>query len=490
MSDTRRPSPTPFCGFGRDEHGRRIVPESATNVLVSGPSGIGKTSTVLAPAAVLWTAGPVVIVGPKDDLMELVMQRRYGPSALIDLRPDYEADYPGVEQLSFDPTKLISTPDQAVTIANTMMAMSAVGMGSGADQVSDAGIWESNSETPLAALLYAASPPGRDQRGGKGGGIDWILHAVNNTKVTPKNQNPSTAPGWQYAAEIVKRHGDPAGLLFSEALNATLEMDPKQRDSIALTVRKAVMPWMRLSMRGVHYPVFDETFLDDPTATLYVLTPAEGSIAGAAVTLLDFLIRLWRAKTSRKEMSHRLLIVVDEAANVAPMPALRRYISEGRGLGVNLMLAVQASSQLETVYGSAYMRELRDTFPGALIMFGAPEMEFLQRAEEWEGQTTRRQETFDQVSSQKSVSSHLGSTLDYRRLLPQNRNHARLVRLGTAGELTELEKWESFVEIYDKAIQRILKEPTTPQVRQSMWGRLAERHRQFRAASTVAAGTR
>lgn len=481
MSAARRPPPTPFCGFSRDDEGRRIVPESATNVLVSGPSGIGKTSTVLAPAAVLWTAGPVVIVGPKDDLMELVMQRRYGPSALIDLRPDYDADYPGVEQLSFDPTKLISTPDQAFTIANTMMAMSAVGMGSGADQVSDAGIWESNSETPLAAMLYAASPPGRNQRGGNGGGIDWILHAVNNTKVTPTNQTIPTDPGWEAAAEIVKRLP-----LFSEALKATLQMDPKQRDSIALTVRKAVMPWMRLSMRGVSYPSFDETFLDDPTATLYVLTPAEGSIAGAAVTLLDFLIRLWRAKTSRKEMSHRLLIVVDEAANVAPMPALRRYISEGRGLGVNLMLAVQASSQLETVYGSAYMRELRDTFPGALIMFGAPEMEFLQRAEEWEGQTTRRQETFDQVSSQKSVSSHLGSTLDYRRLLPQNRNCARLVRLGTAGELTELERWEAFVEIYDKAIQRILKEPTTPQVRQSMWGRLAERHRQFKAAATVA----
>ncbi|MFV8055070.1 type IV secretory system conjugative DNA transfer family protein [Mycobacterium sp. 48b] len=485
MSETHRPPPTPFCGFARDDNGRRIVPESATNVLVSGPSGIGKTSTVLAPAAVLWTAGPVVIVGPKDDLMELVMQRRYGPSALIDLRPDYEADYPGVEQLSFDPTKLIGTPDQAFTIANTMMAMSAVGMGSGADQVSDAGIWESNSETPLAAMLYAASPPGRNQRGGNGGGIDWILHAVNNTKVTPKNQQIPTDPGWEAAAEIVKRLP-----LFSEALKATLEMDPKQRDSIALTVRKAVMPWMRLSMRGVHYPAFDETFLADPTATLYVLTPAEGSIAGAAVTLLDFLIRLWRAKTSRKEMSHRLLIVVDEAANVAPMPALRRYISEGRGLGVNLMLAVQASSQLETVYGSAYMRELRDTFPGALVMFGAPEMEFLQRAEEWEGQTTRRQETFDQVSSQKTVSSHLGSTLDYRRLLPQNRSHARLVRLGTAGELTELEKWEAFVEIYDKAIQRILKQPTTPQVRQSMWGRLAERHRQFKAASNIAAGAR
>jgi hypothetical protein len=76
------------------------------------------------------------------------------------------------------------------------------------------------------------------------------------------------------------------------------------------------------------------------------------------------------------------------------------------------------------------MNELRDTFPSALIMFGVPEMEFLQRADEWEGQSARRQETFDQVSGHKTLLSHLGSTLEYRRLLPPNRDHARLIRLG------------------------------------------------------------
>ena len=44
----------------------------------------------------LW-GGPAVVVSSKDDLLQLVMQRRYGPKALIDLRPDYDADYPGVD---------------------------------------------------------------------------------------------------------------------------------------------------------------------------------------------------------------------------------------------------------------------------------------------------------------------------------------------------------------------------------------------------------
>ena len=149
-----KPPPTPYCGFDRDEEGRRTMAASAAHVLVSAPTETGKTRRILAPATVLW-GGPAVVVSSKDDLFQLVMQRRYGPAALIDLRPDYDAAYQGVTMMSFDPTKLIDTPDQAVTAANTMMQMSAVGLGSGVDQVSDAGIWESNSEGPLAAMLYA-----------------------------------------------------------------------------------------------------------------------------------------------------------------------------------------------------------------------------------------------------------------------------------------------------------------------------------------------
>ena len=191
------------------------------------------------PAAVLW-GGPAVVVSSKDDLFQLVMERRYGPKALIDLRPDYDADYPGVDMMSFDPTKLISTPDQAVTAANTMMQMSAVGLGSGIDQVSDGGIWESNTEGPLAAMLYAASPKGNNA------GIEWVLLAVDNMRLEDPNSQMSLEPGWQMAADIVSNMP-----LFHNALMRTLLMDHRQRDSIALTMRKAVMPWMRLALRGI-----------------------------------------------------------------------------------------------------------------------------------------------------------------------------------------------------------------------------------------------
>ncbi|WP_224182438.1 type IV secretory system conjugative DNA transfer family protein [Mycobacterium avium] len=446
--------------------------EGACHLLVSAPTETGKTRSVLAPATVLW-GGPAVCVSSKDDLMWLVCQRRWGPKQVIDLRPDYSPVYPPDAQVrSFDPTAMISTPDQAVTAANTMMQMSAVGLGSGIDQVSDAGIWEANTEAVLAAMLYAASPCGH------GKGIEWVLLAVDNME---KNDKDPDAPGWYSAARQV------ASLpLFRNALMRTLAMDPRQRDSIALTMRKAVTPWMRLVLRGITAPCFNESFLADPDATLFILVPAEGSIAGAAVTLLDDLVRSWRGKTARKEMMHRLLMVIDEATNVAPMPALRHYVSEGRGLGVNLLLSVQASCQFDVVYGSAYARALRATFPAALIMYGADEMEMLQRGEQWSRETTRRQESFDQATGGKTLSSQLGPSLDYRRLLPQNRGEARLLRRGTAGITTELPDWQEFIAKYDRAVKTLLRQYNSASVDKpaTMWDWAIERHR--RAAKAIA----
>lgn len=461
----------PYCGFCRDdESGKLVLAEAPAHVLVSAPTETGKTTGVLTPAAVLW-GGPAVCVSSKDDLMWLVSQRRWGPKQVIDLRPDYSPVYPGdVALRSFDPTALISSPDQAVTTATTMMQMSAVGFGSGIDQVSDGGIWEANTEAPLAAMLYAASAPnGAGFPGGNGKGIEWVLLAVDNVR---ENDTSPSAPGWHSAARQVSSLP-----LFRNALQRTLDMDTKQRDSIALGMRKAVTPWMRLALRGSTAPTFDESFLDQPDATLFILAPTEGSIAGAAVTLLEHLVRRWKAKTARKEMLHRLLIMIDEAANVAPMPYLRRHVSEGRGLGVNLLLSVQASSQFDTIYGTSYARELRDTFPAALIMYGAAEMEMLQRAEQWSRQTTRRQETFDQASGAKTLSSQLGSSLDYRRLLPQNRGEARLLKRGTPGVITELPPWATFLERYDTAIKKLLGQPNLDQQEpRSLWEWVAQRH--------------
>lgn len=362
---------------------------------------------------------------------------------MVDMRPIAAAVYPaGVQPFVYDPTSSIFTPHEALTTAETIMQMATVGFGSGADQVSDGGIWESQAAGPLAALLYAASPAGSN------GGMEWVLKAVDNI-----DPNRRMEPGWHLAAALCHRFE-----VLALGMLRILDMEPRQRDSVAITMRKAITPWLRTSFTVDLTEKFDPAFLDDPQATLFVLSPADGTVAGAAVTLLDALVRRWREKTASRAPMERLLMIIDELPNTAPIPSLRRIVGEGRGLGINLMAAVQATSQLDTVYGTTYADELRDIFPAAVIMYGAREVELLTAAEQWSGLTTRRPQSYDQADGRKSLSSDLGAGLRWEELLPPNRDHARLLVRGTVGSAVEIPDWTVFCARYDTAARAVLEQ--------------------------------
>jgi type IV secretion system protein VirD4 len=423
-----------------------FVPRTAPHCLISAPTESGKSRRLLAPACALW-GGPVVQVSSKDDVMQLTMQRRFGPKALIDFRPIISPVYPmGVELMVYDPTSNIDTPYEALTVAETIMQMATVGMGSGADQVSDGGVWESQAAGPLAAFLYAASPSGN------GMGMEWVLKAVDNLEVT---EAAARQPSWVQAAALCSRYE-----VLAIGMTRILGMEPRQRDSVAITMRKAITPWLRTTLMMAGHAdltrVFDPAFLDDPTATLFVLAPADGTVAGAAVTLIDSLIRRWREKTSRCEQMHRLLLAIDELPNTAPLPSLRRIVGEGRGLGINLLAVVQASAQNDTVYGQVYAQELREIFPANVIMYGAHEEALLARTEDWSGLTFRRTESYGQADGHKSLSTDFGPVLRWQELLPPDPEHARLLLRGGLGHCVEIPDWTRFKAYYDQASAALL----------------------------------
>ncbi|PBA03700.1 type IV secretory system conjugative DNA transfer family protein [Mycobacterium avium] len=440
---------TPYCGFMRRfVKGREMlyVPRTAAHCLISAPTESGKSRRLLAPASTLW-GGPVVQVSSKDDVMQNTMERRFGPKGLIDFRPVVRPVYPdGVEAMAYDPTTTIDTPLQALTIAETIMQMATVGMGSGADQVSDGGVWESQAAGPLAAFLYAASPQGNRQ------GMEWVLRAVDNLDTTPEG---ASQPGWLQAAAICSRYE-----VLAIGMTRILGMEPRQRDSVAITMRKAITPWLRTALMAAGTTdltkVFDPSFLDQPNATLFVLAPADGTVAGAAVTLIDSLVRRWREKTSQREQMHRLLLAIDELPNTAPLPGLRRIVGEGRGLGINLLAVVQDSCQNDTVYGPTYAQELRAIFPANIIMYGAHEELLMNRTEDWSGLTFRRTESYGQADGHKGLNTDFGPSLKWQELLPPDAEHARLLIRGGLGHCVEIPDWTRFKAHYDQACAALL----------------------------------
>ena len=453
---------SPYCGLTYNAAGQPQLADSAPHVCISAPTRTGKTRRILAPAAVLHP-GPAVCVSSKEDLAELVLTRRsFGTTGLVDLRPEKTLVWPaGVRPMVTDPTRAIRNGDDALTVAETMLATAGVGFGgaSSGQTVAAGGLWETQAAPPLACLLYAASPEANNL------GMPWVLEAVGNLGINPEEDKSPAAqgkPSWLTAYALCP-YTD-----LAEPLLAVLGMDARMRDSVKITASKAVTPWIRLGLMArdaamalsavemLSIESFDITMLDEPDATLFVLAPNTGTVAGAAVALIDSIIRHFRRKTANHQLDHRLLLELDEVCNSCPLPNLLTYVGESAGLGVNILATVQASSHFDVVYGPKYADALRDIFPGTLIMYGAHERHLLEQSSHWLGEATRRTESYEQNSGSRSQSSQFGQIIGWQELLPQSREEAQLLQRGTAGQRVQIPDWNEFVKIFDQAVSRRL----------------------------------
>ena len=132
------------------------------------------------------------------------------------------------------------------------------------------------------------------------------------------------------------------------------------------TVTKVLTAWLRTAARDRALPTLDLSFLDDPHATVYLLTPADGTVAPQAITLMDQLINRQRVKVAQWEEYARIGMYLDEVTNT-PLPRLPQYLAESRGLGVSICFAAQASSQLDAVYGPLQGRAIRTIVAGRTV---------------------------------------------------------------------------------------------------------------------------
>jgi type IV secretion system protein VirD4 len=226
-------------------------------------------------------------------------------------------------------------------------------------------------------------------------------------------------------------------------------MVDKQRDSVKMTVTKALTAWLRTSIRDRALPIFDPAVLDERDTTLYILSPSDGTVAPLAVTLMEQLIRRQRSKVAQRERYPRVGMFLDELPNT-PLPKILQYFAEARGLGVSICAAAQASSQLDVVYGALQGRAIRDVVPATLIMHGAHEEELMRSAAFWAGKTTRSHHSYDHNADGKTTSRQFGNTLEPEELMPRHVGEARLLARGTPGQMVELLEWTDFVDYLDQ----------------------------------------
>jgi type IV secretion system protein VirD4 len=433
---------TPFGGWVTDHRLGRLVPlETAPHILGLAPPGTGKTRRWLAQSAVLWP-GPAVVSSSKDDLMQMVSSRRWGAAMLLDLRPITAPTYTrDIITCRYDPTSLITTLEDAQAAAETLLSTSSIGFGgTQARPAADNGMWENLAFAPLTCLLYAASPSAT------GLGMTWMLEAAENANAPqqwPRGTQVSTDPSWVTAAHWSDNP------LFQARVRGILNMVDKQRDSVKMTVTKCLTPWLRTSTRDHNLPDLDPALLDAAASTLYVLSPADGTVAPMAVTLMEQLIRRQRTKVAQWEQYPRVGMFLDELPNT-PLPKILQYFAEARGLGVTICAAAQASSQLDVVYGALQGKAIRDVVPATLIMYGAHEEDLLRAAAFWGGKTTRSHHSYDHNHDATATARQFGNAFEPEELSPRNLGQARLLVRGTPGQLVDLIDWTDFVEYLDE----------------------------------------
>ncbi|MGN0094850.1 MAG: type IV secretory system conjugative DNA transfer family protein [Corynebacterium sp.] len=432
--ETYTPPPTPYGGLVKDRKGRedRLVPaETAPHLLVSGPSGVGKSRRVLGPGILAW-GGPVVAVSSKPDLIDLCLERRLErPGAvdrtfILDLSGEVPDDVlpDGVQRVVVDPVALITSDDDALDMASILSQSGAAGSGDGKGGGGSA-FWENISLGPLAAILRAA---GED-------GMSWARAAISRIETPEEKVGDLDYPSW---ANAVGRLEATSPLLTTE-LRSAGELDGRMRDSVAVTMKNAVAPWLRSTVVGTG----DETpfvpdMLSHKSATLFIVAPATGVAAGAAVGCVDFISKRWRANQTEKERLPRLLMCVDELCNTMPWKKLPTVVTESRAMGIHLLVAVQATSQFAKRYGSDGMTELRQVFPATLILTGAAEKDMLEQAAWWGGKTEKTKTSTDGQGRQ-SQSAEMVDTTAATDLLPRSINEGRLLRGRRPGESTHKE---------------------------------------------------
>ena len=275
--------------------------------------------------------------------------------------------------------------------------------------------------------------------------MDWTLEASENLDAPPVNGRYQTTFD---RGGPPPRRGRVIGCLRRGSARCWTWM-PSNGIRCKMTVTKVLTAWLLTAQRDRALPALELSFFDDCDATLYLLTPADGTVAAQAIVLMDQLINRQRTKVAQWEEFSRIGLFLDEITNT-PIPRLPQYLAESRGLGCAICFAAQAGSQLDAIYGPLQGKAIRDVTPAALIMYGSHERDVMESAAFWSGKATRSHQSYDHNSDNKNTSRHFGNALEPAELLPRNTGEARLIPRGTPGEMVELIDWDEFVKYLDE----------------------------------------
>ena len=369
---------------------RLVAAEARHSVLVIGPTQSGKTTGMAIPSLLEWP-GPVVATSVKDDLaaQTLGWRSRLGPCAVFD--PTRTS---GLSPLSrWSPLSACDSWSSAQRMASWLVESTP-----GRRGLADAAFWYTTAAKQLAPLMLAAASAGM--------GLSDVVR-------------------WTNSGEF----GEPLRLLdFSGEVEASLALaacagrEERIRSSISTTLETVLAP-LEDPVVAASTAVSDIDVADvlASNGSLYLCGPSheqarvQGLFAALVSTVVAEAIR--RVGEQGGPLDPPLLLVLDEAANIAPIRDLDTLASTGAGAGIQLVTVCQDLAQLAARYDPERARTIANNHRAKLLLSGVSDLGTLDLMSGLAGETAVREVSISEDLNGGRGRSRQTSTV-LRRLAP------------------------------------------------------------------------
>jgi type IV secretion system protein VirD4 len=314
--------------------GGLLAAEARESVIVVAPTQTGKTTGIAIPALLEWE-GPVLATSIKTDLVIDTLSRR---RALGDVKVFDPTTVTGLERSHWSPLSACCGWQHARETAGRLCSLAHPARG-----VQDADFWTGAAARYLAPLLFCAAHAGAT--------MSDVLRWVETNE---QDELKATLAQIQFEA------GGGPGYQFAQAAFAALESvweaDERLRSSLMATAAVALDAYGDpvVAEASVRFDITPEWLLSGPnTVFLCATATAQERLAPLFVTLVDEVVAHVYAKAARtgRPLESPLLVVLDEAANIAPLPRLDQLAATGAGQGLQLVTVVQDLAQVEARWG-------------------------------------------------------------------------------------------------------------------------------------------
>ncbi len=352
--------------LGRTPWGQTIATPPRHSLLVFGPTLSYKTRRIVIPTIQRWR-GPVIATSVKPDILRATLHARQqrGRTWLLD---PFAAS--GLPAIRWSPLVGAHTWADALDMAFWLTQAASV-----AHNLQQAEFWETLARALLAPLLYAAAN---------------TPHASMLDVVAWTND-------YQLAEQLplildTIQADDPANPdpgLARSALLASLQAEPRRKDSVFGTAQVLLdvykYPAVADTARGCDLD--RDQFLagvdhhGDPVDNTVIVFAPEHRQAQLRPLFEAFLS--WLIRGAEDQHAHTgqpldppLLVMLDEAANIAPLRRLDTYASTLASQGVQLVAVFQDLAQVRHRYGTQ-ANTILTNFLTKILMAGTTDRELL-----------------------------------------------------------------------------------------------------------------